>query len=59
MFMLYIWLFRKGDLTEEMVNNWMKDKLSAHKQLHGGIVFIDAIPKSPAGKILRRELVGK
>jgi 4-coumarate--CoA ligase len=29
---------------------------SAYKQLKGGIVFVDAIPKTASGKILRREL---
>jgi acyl-coenzyme A synthetase/AMP-(fatty) acid ligase len=27
-----------------------------HKWLHGGVGFIDTIPKSPSGKILRRHL---
>jgi acyl-coenzyme A synthetase/AMP-(fatty) acid ligase len=29
---------------------------SIAKRLHGGVIFIDAIPKNPSGKILRREL---
>jgi acyl-coenzyme A synthetase/AMP-(fatty) acid ligase len=29
---------------------------SKHKWLEGGVEFIDAIPKSPSGKILRRLL---
>lgn len=32
------------------------ERVSSTKRLHGGVVFIDAIPKSPSGKILRREL---
>ena len=32
------------------------DKVSHYKQLEGGVVFIDEIPKSPSGKILRRKL---
>ncbi|KAJ1562087.1 hypothetical protein HK405_016033, partial [Cladochytrium tenue] len=27
-----------------------------HKRLRGGVAFLDAIPKSPSGKILRRIL---
>lgn len=32
---------------------------SRHKWLKGGIEFIDVIPKSPSGKILRRFLRDK
>ncbi|KJH40150.1 hypothetical protein DICVIV_13920 [Dictyocaulus viviparus] len=43
-------------LTEEDVKNWVKEKVSSYKQLRGGVEFINEIPKSPAGKILRRVL---
>ncbi|PBK78575.1 AMP binding protein [Armillaria solidipes] len=41
---------------ESEVVKWMATKVAHHKYLRGGVVIIDAIPKSPAGKILRREL---
>ncbi|SJL00806.1 related to 4-coumarate-CoA ligase [Armillaria ostoyae] len=41
---------------ESEVAKWMATKVAHHKYLRGGVVIIDAIPKSPAGKILRREL---
>ncbi|KAK0484057.1 AMP binding protein [Armillaria novae-zelandiae] len=41
---------------ESEVAKWMATKVAHHKHLRGGVVVIDAIPKSPAGKILRREL---
>jgi acyl-coenzyme A synthetase/AMP-(fatty) acid ligase len=31
-------------------------KVVYYKQLKGGVQFVDAIPKSPSGKILRRLL---
>ena len=39
--------------------DWVASKVSAHKRLRGGVVFLDAIPKSPAGKILRKVLRDK
>lgn len=34
----------------------VQDHKARHKWLKGGVEFIDAIPKSPSGKILRRML---
>ncbi|KAF3769052.1 acetyl-CoA synthetase-like protein [Cryphonectria parasitica EP155] len=36
------------------IAEWMAPKVSPHKRLRGGVFFIDAVPKSPSGKILRR-----
>ncbi|KAJ6633967.1 Luciferin 4-monooxygenase [Pseudolycoriella hygida] len=48
----------KGDanLTESDVVKFVYDKVSPAKRLHGGVIFINEIPKNPSGKILRREL---
>ena len=43
-------------VTEDELKEFIKIKVAAYKQLEGGIVFVDAIPKSASGKILRREL---
>jgi len=37
----------------------VQDHKSRHKWLKGGVEFIDVIPKSPSGKILRRLLRDK
>jgi acyl-coenzyme A synthetase/AMP-(fatty) acid ligase len=37
----------------------VEEHKARHKWLKGGIEFIDAIPKSPSGKILRRLLRDK
>jgi len=50
------YIVREDSLNEDMVHDFMKAQVSAHKQLLGGIKWIEAIPKSAAGKILRREL---
>ena len=43
-------------LTEEEVMNYVAVNLSRHKHLAGGVQFTADIPKSAAGKILRRQL---
>ncbi|XP_018364960.1 PREDICTED: 4-coumarate--CoA ligase 1-like [Trachymyrmex cornetzi] len=43
-------------ITAQDVQEFIKQKLSEQKWLHGGVQFVDAIPKNPSGKILRREL---
>ena len=53
------YIVRKEGLTEEKIHEYMKVQVSAHKQLVGGIEFIDAVPKSAAGKILRKDLLVK
>jgi acyl-CoA synthetase (AMP-forming)/AMP-acid ligase II len=46
----------KNKISEEEIKEYVKKNCAAHKQLRGGVVWLDAIPKSPSGKILRREL---
>ncbi|KAF2810049.1 4-coumarate-CoA ligase-like protein [Mytilinidion resinicola] len=43
-------------ISAEKIMSWVKENVASHKQLRGGVVFLDAIPKSPAGKILRKDL---
>ncbi|KIW84184.1 hypothetical protein Z517_03433 [Fonsecaea pedrosoi CBS 271.37] len=38
------------------IDKWLNARIANHKKLRGGIRVVDAIPKSPSGKILRREL---
>lgn len=33
---------------------WLAARVAPHKKLRGGVRFIDVVPKSPSGKILRR-----
>jgi 4-coumarate--CoA ligase len=44
------------DALAANIVTWLSKQLAAHKRLRGGIRFIDGIPKSAAGKILRRIL---
>ena len=45
-----------GDITEQEIKDFVKGCVADYKQLRGGVVFMDAIPKSPSGKILRKDL---
>ena len=38
------------------IAEWLATKVSKTKRLTGGVRFIDAIPKNPSGKILRRQI---
>ncbi|RDB25423.1 putative 4-coumarate--CoA ligase 1 [Hypsizygus marmoreus] len=44
------------DTFSQRVKTWIESKVASHKFLRGGVVVIEEIPKSAAGKILRREL---
>lgn len=50
------YVVKGGDLTEEDVKAFVKANVADFKQLRGGVVFMDVIPKSPSGKILRKDL---
>ncbi|KAK4943650.1 hypothetical protein LTR10_016747 [Elasticomyces elasticus] len=43
-------------VSVEEVMEFVKTRSAPHKQLRGGVVFMDEIPKNSSGKILRREL---
>lgn len=44
------------NLTEKEVLDFVAQTTSIAKRLHGGVKFLEEIPKNPSGKILRREL---
>ncbi|EXJ93282.1 4-coumarate-CoA ligase [Capronia coronata CBS 617.96] len=43
-------------LTADEVAKFVEGKVVRYKRLTGGVEFVDAIPKNPSGKILRRKL---
>jgi 4-coumarate--CoA ligase len=44
----------KGKTTTEDIHAHMKIKVAKHKQLVGGIVFVDEVPRLQSGKIMRK-----
>lgn len=42
--------------TEQRIMDWLAGKVANHKRLRGGVKFVDEVPKSASGKILRRVL---
>ncbi|MFW9970321.1 MAG: AMP-binding protein [Candidatus Odinarchaeota archaeon] len=46
----------KGKVDEQEIINWVAERISAYKRIRE-VEFVDEIPKSGSGKILRRKLV--
>ncbi|XP_014239824.1 4-coumarate--CoA ligase-like [Cimex lectularius] len=51
----FVQLKAGGKADSNVLKRFLKQKLASFKQIHN-FVFVDAIPKSASGKILRREL---
>ncbi|KAK2750188.1 hypothetical protein FQN57_004684 [Myotisia sp. PD_48] len=45
---------RRTPEDAEKIVQWLSSKVAPHKRLRGGVRFLDQIPKSASGKILRR-----
>ena len=46
----------KGQVSEQDIMDWVAERISAYKKIRE-VEFVDDIPKSGSGKILRRELI--
>lgn len=44
----------KGKVKPENIQEWIKTRVAKHKQLVGGVVFIDEVPRLQSGKIQRK-----
>ncbi|XP_017785918.1 PREDICTED: 4-coumarate--CoA ligase 1-like isoform X2 [Nicrophorus vespilloides] len=47
---------KNSELNEEDVKYYIAERCSINKQLHGGVKFVESIPRGATGKILRRLL---
>ena len=48
--------YTDGPELGKEISEWVAKKIAPYKRLRGGVRFVDAIPKSNAGKVLRRVL---
>ena len=46
----------KGKVSDDQIMDWVAERISAYKKIRE-VEFVDEIPKSGSGKILRRELM--
>lgn len=47
---------KKNVVTEQELQNLIRERFAPHKWLTAGVFFIDAIPRTGSGKIMRRAL---
>lgn len=48
--------FQAGEELERAIRTWLESRVAPHKKLRGGVRFVEVIPKSNTGKVLRRVL---
>jgi 4-coumarate--CoA ligase len=46
----------RDEKSEKVIVEWLAERVAGHKRLRGGVKWIDQVPKSASGKILRRLL---
>jgi acyl-CoA synthetase (AMP-forming)/AMP-acid ligase II len=49
------YLVARGALDPDALKSWLSERVAPHKQL-ADVVLVEAIPKNPSGKLLRRVL---
>lgn len=50
-------VIKKGSrVREDDIKDYVKSRVSSFKALTGGVVFVDSVPRTISGKLLRREL---
>lgn len=48
-----------GNISKDDIIKFVEENVAPYKKLRGGVEFVDEIPRSLSGKILRRELKDK
>lgn len=52
----YVVVADRNKASADAIKRFVQGHAASYKQLRGGVVFMDAIPKSASGKILRKDL---
>ena len=54
----FAFIVKKPDsnLSEKQIHEFVNERVVEYKRLSGGIRFVESIPKTASGKILRRNL---
>ena len=52
----YVVVKESANLSESDVKRWVEGRLTRYKWLSGGVEFLESVPKSASGKILKRIL---
>ncbi|KAK7216974.1 hypothetical protein V2G26_004977 [Clonostachys chloroleuca] len=50
------YVVKGADVSEREIMKWLEGRVAKYKWLRGGVIFVDSIPKTLSGKILRRSL---
>eukprot|EP00088_Acartia_fossae_P023689 TRINITY_DN24705_c0_g1_i1.p1 TRINITY_DN24705_c0_g1~~TRINITY_DN24705_c0_g1_i1.p1 ORF type:complete len:606 (-),score=154.85 TRINITY_DN24705_c0_g1_i1:309-2126(-) len=51
------YVIRKNrNVSEQSIIDYVAERVSSHKKLGAGVMFVESLPKNQTGKILRREL---
>lgn len=45
-----------NSITKELIINHIASKFDMQKQLHGGVLFVNELPMTSSGKVLKRAL---
>jgi acyl-coenzyme A synthetase/AMP-(fatty) acid ligase len=47
---------KTSKVSEKELVDFVRNRVAHYKQLRGGVVFVDALPKNAIGKYLRKDL---
>ncbi|CAN8026467.1 unnamed protein product [Ixodes persulcatus] len=45
-----------GEITEAMLHNFVAGQFGKYMHLHGGVKFVDTLPRDTNGKVIRKKI---